>query len=141
MKSLFVFLLILIGLTGLTSALGLGPIVLNQEGEQRIAYLLAAPTVVTEPGISFAIATTPISVIERRWQHLSSEPREIQTRDRELLLLNPLLHMLEWLRSAFFVEFESRYMSVEYALWVTLVTVFLGLLMLRGLNKRILAAV
>ena len=88
MKSLFVFLLILIGLTGLTSALGLGPIVLNQEGEQRIAYLLAAPTVVTEPGISFAIATTPISVIERRWQHLSSEPREIQTRDRELLLVD-----------------------------------------------------
>lgn len=60
---------------------------------------------------------------------------------RELVLLNPILHMLEWLRSAFFVEFESRYMSVEYALGTALVTVCLGLLMLRGLRKRILAAV
>ena len=60
---------------------------------------------------------------------------------RELMLLNPILHMLEWLRSAFFVEFESRHMSVEYALGTALVTVCLGLLMLRGLRKRILAAV
>ncbi len=60
---------------------------------------------------------------------------------RELLLLNPILHMLEWLRSAFFVEFESRHMSVEYALGAALLTVFFGLLMLRGLRKRILAAV
>ena len=60
---------------------------------------------------------------------------------RELLLLNPILHMMEWLRSAFFVEFESRYMSMEYALGAALLTVFIGLLMLRGLRKRILAAV
>ncbi len=60
---------------------------------------------------------------------------------RDLLLLNPLLHMMEGLRSAFFVEFESRYMSMEYALGTALVTVFIGLLMLRGLRKRILAAV
>lgn len=60
---------------------------------------------------------------------------------RELLLLNPILHMIEWLRSAFFVEFESRYMSMEYALGTALLTVFIGLLMLRGLRKRILAAV
>ncbi|MFQ5785607.1 MAG: ABC transporter permease [Alphaproteobacteria bacterium] len=60
---------------------------------------------------------------------------------REFLLLNPILVMIEWLRSAFFVEFESRYVSVEYALGTTLFTVFLGLLMLRGLRKHILAAV
>ena len=60
---------------------------------------------------------------------------------REFLLLNPLLHMIEWLRSAFFVEFESAYASVEYALAGALVSAFLGLVMLRGLGKRILAAV
>ncbi len=62
-------------------------------------------------------------------------------RAREILLLNPLLHMIEWLRSVFFIEFESRYADVEYALGTAVVTVFLGLLMLRGLRKRILAAV
>lgn len=60
---------------------------------------------------------------------------------REFLLLNPILHMIEWLRSAFFVEFESRHASVEYALAGALVSAFLGLVMLRGLGKRILAAV
>jgi capsular polysaccharide transport system permease protein len=60
---------------------------------------------------------------------------------REILLLNPLLHMIEWLRSAFFVEFESSYASPAYALGAALVTMCLGLVMLRGLRKRILAAV
>ncbi len=60
---------------------------------------------------------------------------------REVLLLNPLLHMIEWLRSAFFVEFESAYASPAYALGAALVTTCLGLVMLRGLRKRILAAV
>jgi capsular polysaccharide transport system permease protein len=60
---------------------------------------------------------------------------------RELLLMNPIFHMLEWLRSGVFVEFESRYVSMQYVLGTVLVVVFLGLLMLRGLKKRILAAV
>lgn len=60
---------------------------------------------------------------------------------REILLLNPLLHMIEWLRSAFFKEFESQYMSVEYAVGTALVTLCFGLLLLRGLRKKILAAV
>jgi capsular polysaccharide transport system permease protein len=60
---------------------------------------------------------------------------------REYALLNPLLHMMEWMRSAFFVQFESPHMSLDYAIGTALFTVFFGLLLLRGLNKRILAAV
>ena len=60
---------------------------------------------------------------------------------REILLLNPILHMIEWLRSAFFKEFESQYMSIEYAVGTALVTLCFGLLLLRGLRKKILAAV
>jgi regulator of protease activity HflC (stomatin/prohibitin superfamily) len=34
-----------------TSVLGLGPLILNREGEQRIAFLLGDPVaVITEPG-------------------------------------------------------------------------------------------
>ena len=44
--------------------------------------------------MNFAIATAPISVIERRWLHLSSEPREIQTRDRARLAVWDDLHHL-----------------------------------------------
>ena len=60
---------------------------------------------------------------------------------REVLLLNPLLHMIEWLRSAVFVEFESQYASLEFAFGAALSICCLGLLTLRGLRKRILAAV
>lgn len=60
---------------------------------------------------------------------------------REILLVNPLLHMAEWLRSAFFVEFESQFVNVSYAVGTAGFTLFLGLLMLRGFRKRILAAV
>ena len=88
MKSFFVLLLIFVGLGGLASVLGFGPILINREGEQRISLLLGDPTVFIKPGVALAIATTPISVIERRWIHLSSEPREIQTRDRELLTVD-----------------------------------------------------
>ncbi len=91
MKRILVLLLVVVGVAGATSFLGFGPVVLNTEGEQRIALLLGEPRVVTEPGISFAIATTPIYVIERRWLHLSSEPREIQTRDREFLTVDNYL--------------------------------------------------
>jgi len=34
---------------------------------------------------------------------------------REYLLINPLLHMIEIVRSAFFIEFESRYIDWHYA--------------------------
>ena len=60
---------------------------------------------------------------------------------REILLLNPILHMIEWLRSAFFKEFESQYMNIEYAVGTALVTLCFGLLLLRGLRKKILSAV
>lgn len=65
----------------------------------------------------------------------------LPTAARDLLLLNPLLHMIEWLRSGFFVEFESIYMSRTYALGFALLAAGFGLVMLRGLRRRIQAAV
>ncbi len=58
---------------------------------------------------------------------------------REILLFNPIMHMIQWLRSAVFIEFESRYASIDYAVGTAIVTFFIGLLMLRGLRIRLLA--
>lgn len=60
---------------------------------------------------------------------------------REILLFNPILHMIEGLRSAFFHQFDSSHVSMEFALGTALTAACFGLLMLRGLKKRILSAV
>ena len=47
---------------------------------------------------------------------------------REYLLLNPLLHMLEIVRSAFFIEFESRFIDWHYATLFAITLFLIGLL-------------
>lgn len=57
---------------------------------------------------------------------------------REPLLFNPILHMIEILRSAFFVEFDSRYADPSYASSFAVSVLAFGLLIQRALNRRIL---
>lgn len=57
---------------------------------------------------------------------------------RDILLINPLLHMIEMLRSAFFYEFQSDYASPSYAVATTLVCVCTGLVMHRALHDKVL---
>jgi len=59
---------------------------------------------------------------------------------REIALLNPLLHMIELLRSAFFIEYNSIYASSMYAIFYVMTVVCLGLLILSALRKQILCA-
>jgi capsular polysaccharide transport system permease protein len=54
---------------------------------------------------------------------------------RYVLLINPLFHVLEWLRSGFFMQYESRYADMEYAIVCLIVLLFLGLLMQRALRR------
>ncbi len=58
-------------------------------------------------------------------------PHEI----RPILLINPLFHVLEWLRSGFFMQYQSRYADMEYAIICLIVLLFLGLLMQRALRR------
>jgi capsular polysaccharide transport system permease protein len=46
---------------------------------------------------------------------------------RDWLWYNPLLHVIEWARSAFFTGFESQFYDLSYPLVFALVMVFLGL--------------
>jgi capsular polysaccharide transport system permease protein len=58
-------------------------------------------------------------------------PREF----RHILLVNPLFHVLEWLRSMFFTQYESRYADMAYSgIWLV-VLLFLGLVMQRALRR------
>ncbi len=100
-------------------------------------FAALAPFVRSMPQIVSIFAGRPLFFVSGLFFTAEMMPTGV----REFLLLNPILHMIEWLRSAFFVEFESRHASVEFALAGALVSAFLGLVMLRGLGKRILAAV
>ena len=59
---------------------------------------------------------------------------------RDMALLNPLLNMIDLLRSAFFHEFESPHASGLYALFALLVALFLACLLHRALRRHILIA-
>ncbi len=54
---------------------------------------------------------------------------------RRYALLNPLLHLVEAFRSAFFYEFESQYINQLYIFSATLIVVFFGLLMQRVFRR------
>lgn len=76
------------------SFLGFGPVVLNREGEQRIAFLLGDPvSVISEPGISLTPPLVDIQVFDGRWRHLSTEPRVVQTADLEQIVVD---HYAVW---------------------------------------------
>lgn len=57
---------------------------------------------------------------------------------REILLYNPLLHLTEWTRSAFFKSFESQYMDLEYASLFCLALLVVGLMVHKALHKKVL---
>ncbi|MCK5903109.1 MAG: ABC transporter permease [Cocleimonas sp.] len=50
---------------------------------------------------------------------------------------NPLAHLIEWFRSAFYVGYDSTFLDKQYLLNVTLVVLFLGLLLQRLVRHKI----
>ena len=59
---------------------------------------------------------------------------------RDLALVNPLLHLIDLIRSAFFYEFEGTYAVPLYALFSLLAVLFTGALLHRALRRHILIA-
>lgn len=86
-------LLVLIALAaGLVALgrLGVGPVVVTREDEQKLILLLGDPrTEATTPGLTLRIPLVEdVRTFERRWMHLSSDPEEIQTQDRERIVVD-----------------------------------------------------
>jgi len=54
----------------------------------------------------------------------------------DLIDFNPILHIVEWLRSGFYTSFNSAFYDIEYVGTVTLVIFTLGLVAERATRKR-----
>jgi capsular polysaccharide transport system permease protein len=56
---------------------------------------------------------------------------------RDILWFNPMLHAIEWLRSAYFEGYGQGMLSREYLIGYSTVTLFLGLLAERGMRGKL----
>ena len=89
MRRLVLLLAALLVLALVSSWLGFGPIVLNREGEARIAFLLGDPVrVIQQPGLSLVPPFVRLQVFDARWRQLSAEPRETPTLDQERIVID-----------------------------------------------------
>jgi len=91
-RLLFALLLVAAVLAGLLKLgeLGIGPVVITPENEQKIILQLGKPRGgATSPGITLRWPLIEeVKVFDRRWLHLSSAPKDIQTLDRERLVVD-----------------------------------------------------
>lgn len=82
-------LLVLLILAVALSAIGMGPFIVTQEGEFKIALFLGDPTaVITQPGIDVTVPLVETRSFDSRWQHLGSERKEIPTSDQERIIID-----------------------------------------------------
>jgi membrane protease subunit HflC len=92
MRRLLLGLLLLAGLSvGLVAAgnVGLGPLVITREDEQKIILLLSQARRVTSPGPSLRWPFLETAeTFDRRWLYLNTEPDTIQTGDGEQLRID-----------------------------------------------------
>jgi membrane protease subunit HflC len=92
MTRLLVIAGVLIGLwAGLVAAgnVGLGPLVITREGEQKLILLLGDVRKVTEPGWALRLPLLEdVEKYDRRLLFLDSEPLPIQTRDEERIVID-----------------------------------------------------
>jgi membrane protease subunit HflC len=74
---------------------GLGPVVITREGEQKIVLLLGSPvSVQTEPGLSLRVPFfSNVLPFDRRFLYFNSEPQQMQTRDAERPVID---HYVVW---------------------------------------------
>lgn len=93
MRRLAFALLVLLAAAVGTSLAGLGPFVVNQEGEYRLVLFFSTPSVVTQPGLRMVPAPLApgigsLEVIDARWRHLASAAREVATSDQERIVID-----------------------------------------------------
>lgn len=92
MKRLLLIAVVVVALgLGLLAAggLGLGPVVITREGEQKIILMFGKPRTVTEPGVALRVPLLEtVRVLDRRLLYLNTPPSSITTRDQESLVVD-----------------------------------------------------
>ena len=108
------------GLLGLGAGIGFGAIATLFPSVQQLVQVLLGRPLFFISGLFFTTDMVPEKILG-------------------LALINPLLHIIELIRSAFFVEFESQHASWQYVMIFVLTVLFLGLVAQVGLRRRILS--
>lgn len=69
---------------------GIGPVVVTREDEQKLILTLGDPRdEATTPGLTWRIPLLQeVRTFDRRWLHLNSKPRIVQTMDRERIVVD-----------------------------------------------------
>lgn len=80
-----------------------------------------------------AFITRPFYFISGIFFTADSLPIELQ----KALFFNPLLHISEWVRSAFFSEYESGFLNKFYVVSLSIVFLFIGLLVERLTKEKV----
>jgi membrane protease subunit HflC len=84
-------LLVLAACIGLVAAgnLGLGPLVITREGEQKMILTLGEVRTVTTPGATLRLPfVETVQTFDRRWLYLNTDALGIQTKDGEQLVID-----------------------------------------------------
>lgn len=91
-RLLFLLLVVAAALAALVKAgeYGIGPVVVTREDEQKLILLLGNPRDrATEPGLALRLPfLEEVRTFDRRWLHLNSKPRLVQTMDRERIVVD-----------------------------------------------------
>jgi modulator of FtsH protease HflC len=91
-RVLFLALVVAAALAALVKAgeLGIGPIVVTREDEQKLILLLQNPRdKATKPGLSFRIPILEeVRTFDRRWLHMNAQPESVKTVDRVDLVVD-----------------------------------------------------
>jgi len=90
-RAVTAIVLLLAGLVALIAAgnLGIGPVVITREGEQKMILLLGEVRTVTSPGATLRVPfLETVQKFERRWLYLNTEALPIQTKDGEQLVVD-----------------------------------------------------
>lgn len=81
----------------------------------------------------YSFLTRPLYFISGIFFVADSLPLEAQ----QMLCFNPLLHISEWVRSAFFTEYESHFLDKFYVVSVSIFFLFIGLLVERITKEKV----
>jgi capsular polysaccharide transport system permease protein len=65
--------------------------------------------------------------------HPSAMPTEL----RDLVLWNPLVHLIEWVRQSYYPQYRSPYLDMEYLMTVTVLSLLFGTLAAASVSRRV----
>jgi membrane protease subunit HflC len=90
-RALLLVVVVVAVCVGLVAAgeVGLGPVVITREDEQKIILMLGRPRTVTQPGATLRIPLLEDArAYDRRLLYLNTEPLPIQTKDEERIVVD-----------------------------------------------------